>query len=60
MAGGRVKRVGKAGDAEGEGPDEEGMCLDIPEVSASMIIETSAEIGGPGERGRKTGAVARL
>jgi hypothetical protein len=44
--------AGKAGDEDGEDteePDDEGMGLDIPEVSASKIIERSAEIGRPGK-----------
>ena len=42
-----MKWEGRAGDAEGDGMDKEGVCLDVPEVSASRII---AEIGGPGRR----------
>ena len=39
----------KAGDRGGGEFDEERMCWDIFEVSASKIVERSAEIGGPGE-----------
>ena len=47
---------GRAGDAESDGMDNEGLCLDVPEVSVSRIIDRSAEIGGPGGKARKTGA----
>lgn len=57
MIGGGGGITGKAGDDDGEGLDEEGSRLDIPEVSASRIVERSAKIGGPGESARKTGAV---
>jgi hypothetical protein len=33
------------------------MCFDIPEVSASRMVERSADIGGHGESSRKTGGV---
>jgi hypothetical protein len=39
----------KAADEDGEEPDDEVMCFDIPEVSASRMVERSADIGGPGE-----------
>ena len=45
-----MKWEGRAGGAEGDGMDKEGACLDVPEVSASRIIDRSAEIGGPGRR----------
>jgi hypothetical protein len=47
--------VGMAGDAEGEEPDEERKCLDIPDISASRMVERSAEMGGPGESARNIG-----
>ena len=49
MTGGRVKWEGKAGDAEGDGMDKEGVCLDVPEVSASRIIDNLPKLEGLGK-----------
>jgi hypothetical protein len=54
--GGDGRMADKAGDDEGEDRDE-GVRLDSPEVSASSIVERSAEMGGPGESARNTGAL---
>jgi len=57
VAGGDGRMDGNARDDEGEEQEEEGTSFDIPEVSASSIVERSAEMGGPGESARRTGAV---
>lgn len=47
---GREECEGKVGDGEGEG-DADGRCLEIPEVSASIMVESS----GSGDGVRKGG-----
>jgi hypothetical protein len=46
----------EGGDGDRDGL-EEGMYFEIPELSASRMVERSAEIGGPGEGVRSIGAL---
>jgi hypothetical protein len=39
----------------GEEPEGEEGCLDIPDISASRIVERSVEMGGTGESARNIG-----
>lgn len=45
-----------SGEGARDGLLEEGMYFEIPDESASRIVESSAEIGGPGDGVRRIGA----